>query len=227
MYNEILINQIQTPDGTIIRSFNTHDFRTHKDKNGRSYSVDGGLSYLRRVGKNDYRELSVLTHDSFEKIRLYWEVLIDKPLCDMTTLEIWDCCERLSYWDKFYDTVTNKNEKEYHVINTSLILQERYFRSKYKNYCKQVRRLVTLYKKQQGTDFDIGKLLASKISEVEKPFGEITKIHEASKNGVPIYHKLVCLVKEWMDKHSFAKISEFETERVLKFILKPLEERNV
>lgn len=46
---QIIVNQIMTPDGTIITSRHRHDYVTHIDKNGLVYSVDGGLDYLRRT----------------------------------------------------------------------------------------------------------------------------------------------------------------------------------
>ena len=51
-------NAIKTPDGTIIESKHRHDFVCHKDKNGNTYCVDGGLDYLKRIGPPDYTELS-------------------------------------------------------------------------------------------------------------------------------------------------------------------------
>lgn len=244
---EILINQIQTPDGTILRSYHNNDYRNHRDKNGKIYGVQGGTERLLRSYKlikgtikgvdqdKDYTELSVLTYDPFEKIRLYWQPTIDKYLCELTTLELWDRCERIKYWDEFYKTTGTDSNKELYVIESSLAIQERLFRQRYKNYCKQVRRLITTYNNKssiatsafvgKSINIDIGKKLAQTIWESEKPFGEIQKIYEKSKYGNRIYHKIVCLVKEWMDKHSFAKVSEYETEKVLAFILKPLEER--
>lgn len=222
---EILINQIQTPDGTILRSHHEEDFRSYKDKNGKTYSVYGGVNCPRIIGKSDYKNLTVLTYDSFEKIRLYYQLTIDKYLFELTTLDIWDFLERLPYWDSFFNQCPNSENKEHHVINTSLILQERLFRQKYKNYCKQVRRTITEYKKDALGFVEVGKLLAEKLWDSDHPFNEISKIYNKSKNGNRVYHRLVCLVMEWMDKHSFAKVSEYETEKVLTFILKPLEER--
>lgn len=54
----IVINAIQTPDGTILRSEYAYDYKTYVDKNGSEYMVDGGLKYLRRSGPKDYKELS-------------------------------------------------------------------------------------------------------------------------------------------------------------------------
>ena len=44
----IILNQIMTPDGTILQSFHRHDYVTYTDKNGLEYMVDGGPEYLRR-----------------------------------------------------------------------------------------------------------------------------------------------------------------------------------
>lgn len=57
----ILLNQIRTPDGTILTSTHRHDYRTHIDANGKVYMVDGGNSYLRRTVHKDapYEELSI------------------------------------------------------------------------------------------------------------------------------------------------------------------------
>jgi len=57
---ELLLNQIKTPDGTILRSHSRHDYVTHVDANGHEYMVDGGLSYLRRSFFNNapFKEMS-------------------------------------------------------------------------------------------------------------------------------------------------------------------------
>ena len=50
----LLANWIMCPDGTMIPSFHTHDFRTHQnDEDEESLSFnDGGTSYLRRGGES-------------------------------------------------------------------------------------------------------------------------------------------------------------------------------
>lgn len=66
----ILRNSIRTPDQTVIESKHRHDYVTHKDKNGETYIVDGGLSYLRRsVNKEPAEDLTVYSDDPIEKIR--------------------------------------------------------------------------------------------------------------------------------------------------------------
>lgn len=59
----IICNAIRTPDGTVLRSFSRHDYVSHKDANGNTYAVDGGVSYIRRVGSMDFTELSVDSKD--------------------------------------------------------------------------------------------------------------------------------------------------------------------
>lgn len=70
MKRHLLVNAIITPDGTRIQSFNTHDYKSHKDLNGETYVVDGGLDYLKRsVNKIPYTECSLYSDDSFDLIR--------------------------------------------------------------------------------------------------------------------------------------------------------------
>lgn len=72
---KILYNAIRTPDGTVIESRYRHDFVMHVDDNGKSYGVDGGNDYLRRIGDtSDCEELSInfesWTFEFHEKVRL-------------------------------------------------------------------------------------------------------------------------------------------------------------
>jgi len=66
--SRILLNRIRTPDGTILTSYHRHDYKTHKDANGKTYMVDGGTTYLRRNVHPDapYEELSVEIEDGKE-----------------------------------------------------------------------------------------------------------------------------------------------------------------
>ena len=67
----IILNQIKTPDGTILKSMHRHDYVTHTDANGLEYMVDGGSEYLRRTVHEEapYEELTVYEDASFEEIR--------------------------------------------------------------------------------------------------------------------------------------------------------------
>lgn len=71
MEKVIILNQIKTPDGTILRSMHRHDYVTYTDANGLKYMVDGGCDYLRRIRHDDapYEELTVYSDAPFEAIR--------------------------------------------------------------------------------------------------------------------------------------------------------------
>lgn len=98
----ILANRIRTPDGTILQSYNRHDFKTYTDKNGKTYGVDGGCEYLRRIGTIG-EDISVYSDDPHELIReaMCWgtrgvngdEPLRYIPLMEMTTEHIEACLE--------------------------------------------------------------------------------------------------------------------------------------
>lgn len=105
MEASILANRIQTPDGTILQSFNRHDFKMHKDAvTGESYGIDGGCDYLRRIGTmSGCKDLSVYSDDPHEVIReaMHWgtrgkdgkQPLTYIPLKDMETSHIQACLE--------------------------------------------------------------------------------------------------------------------------------------
>lgn len=66
---ELLHNALQTPDGTIITSRHRHDYVVHKDANGKTYFIDGGLDYVRCSANGDEHHLSVWSDDDHEVIR--------------------------------------------------------------------------------------------------------------------------------------------------------------
>jgi hypothetical protein len=94
---KLVANRIKTPDGTVLQSFYTHDYKNHQDKNGFTYMVDGGIEYLRRtiIAEAPAEELSVYTDDPFALIRraFHWgtrgkdgkESLKWKPLLELDT----------------------------------------------------------------------------------------------------------------------------------------------
>jgi hypothetical protein len=66
----LIFNSLMCPDGTIITSYNTHDYITHVDKvTGKTYMVDGGLSYERRSANGDEMNLSQILTDDHEHNR--------------------------------------------------------------------------------------------------------------------------------------------------------------
>ena len=67
---ELVYNAIKTPDGTVLVSRHTHDFKVYEDKNGETYINDGGTDYLKRsVNKEPFEDLALYTSDSIKKIR--------------------------------------------------------------------------------------------------------------------------------------------------------------
>lgn len=57
--SKILLNRIKTPDGTILTSYNRHNYVEYKDTITKEVlMVDGGTDYLRR-NMGTYEELSV------------------------------------------------------------------------------------------------------------------------------------------------------------------------
>ena len=68
---KIIINQIRTPDGTILKSMHRHDYVTYTDQNGLEYMVDGGTDYLRRNIHESapHEEITIYEDAPFEVIR--------------------------------------------------------------------------------------------------------------------------------------------------------------
>lgn len=103
--SKLLYNALRTPDGTILESRNRHDYKTHTDKNGKTYMVDGGLDYIRRNVHGDQVDLSVYDDDSHELIRkvLTWgsygkngdQPLTYIKLMDMETDHIQACLDNV------------------------------------------------------------------------------------------------------------------------------------
>lgn len=67
--SKIIYSAIQTPDGTIIESVDRHDYKTHKDANGKTYMIDGGHDYIRCHTHEDQVFLTVTMDDPHEKRR--------------------------------------------------------------------------------------------------------------------------------------------------------------
>lgn len=67
---KLLVNAIITPDGTYLESTHRHDYKSHLDANGETYSVDGGTEYIRRsVNKEPAVDACVYSDDGHAKIR--------------------------------------------------------------------------------------------------------------------------------------------------------------
>lgn len=71
MREQIILNSLRTPDGTVITSRYRHDYVTHEDANGGFYMVDGGFDYLRRSMNGDEVDLSQVLTEDHEHNRTY------------------------------------------------------------------------------------------------------------------------------------------------------------
>ena len=79
----ILVNKIQTPDGTILESKHRHDYVSHTDANGEYYMVDGGKDYLKRsINIIPAIDLTIIDDGSHELRRQYltWGNNFDKDM---------------------------------------------------------------------------------------------------------------------------------------------------
>ena len=119
---QLLVNAIITPDGTRLESTHRHDYKSYQDQNGETYSIDGGLEYVRRsVNKQPALDDFVYTDDPHEKIRemFKWgtygkggnEPLQRKKLADLTDEHIEAIIEtqhqlRDEIRKVFYDEIT-------------------------------------------------------------------------------------------------------------------------
>jgi len=67
----IIRNAILTPDGTYLRSYHRHDYKSHKDEvTKETYIVDGGNSYIRRsINIVPPEDLTVTLDDPFDLVR--------------------------------------------------------------------------------------------------------------------------------------------------------------
>lgn len=91
--SRILLNRIKTPDGTILTSYNRHNYVEYKDTITKEVlMVDGGTDYLRR-NMGTYEELSVYDDGSHltRRSAVHWgtrgkdgrQPLVYKPIKDL------------------------------------------------------------------------------------------------------------------------------------------------
>ena len=66
---KLIHNAIRTPDGTVLVSNSVHDYQTHKDKNGKTYMIDGGREYVHSSAHGDEEYLTMYSDEPHERIR--------------------------------------------------------------------------------------------------------------------------------------------------------------
>lgn len=92
----LIRNALRTPDGTVLVSYNRHDYKTHVDAvTNKMYMVDGGLDYARRSCHGDEKDMCVWSDEDHAIVReaLSWRTpdLEWVLLCDMPTNKIILC----------------------------------------------------------------------------------------------------------------------------------------
>ncbi len=75
---QCVLNRIETPDGTILTSHHQHDFVQHVDKNGRTYTLDGGINFPMAKTRNEgATDMLIFADEPHERVRegCHWGVL--------------------------------------------------------------------------------------------------------------------------------------------------------
>jgi len=150
----LIVNRIQTPDGTFLTSRSNHDFVSHQDKNGLTYFLDGGLEYRRfsnhftpknklkkisiffnklflnkeYVDPISFRDFAIYLDDPFEKIRQHFE-RGGRGKSGKETLKWVPLCEMSNSWLKNCIKYNNRLNKQDCIPNT-LYKKELDYRSK-------------------------------------------------------------------------------------------------
>jgi hypothetical protein len=67
-----VFNGLRTPDGTLLVSSSLYDYQSYKDKNGKTYILDGGLEdYFRHSVNGDEIIISLFSNSPDEQLRQY------------------------------------------------------------------------------------------------------------------------------------------------------------
>jgi hypothetical protein len=73
MAKQIIASMLKTPDGTILRSYHRHDYKTYTDKiTGKEYMIDGGNDYIRSSANGDEIYITIMDDEPFTVIRQFF-----------------------------------------------------------------------------------------------------------------------------------------------------------
>lgn len=70
--SKIIASFLITPDNTVLQSYHRHDFKTYKDSNGETYTIDGGCEYMRSSVNKEPAEYFLITTEDTHKMKRKW-----------------------------------------------------------------------------------------------------------------------------------------------------------
>jgi len=142
---KIVYNALQTPDGTIIESTHRHDYVKYKDKNGKTYVIDGGLDYVRCSSHGDEKLLTKYADQPHEQIRDYaFRTGYGKPgtpdygtyrltrIKDMDDDHLEGAIDYVKHFITYYTpaNIINELEDDEHPFALQILLNEKQYRNK-------------------------------------------------------------------------------------------------
>ena len=70
---QMVRNALRTPDGTVLESYNRHDYKTYTDTiTGKEYMIDGGNDYVRSSANGDEIYITITDDVPFEVARQFF-----------------------------------------------------------------------------------------------------------------------------------------------------------
>ena len=124
---KLIRNALQTPDGTLIESTHRHDYVTHTDANGKTYCIDGGLSYVRSSAHGDEVYLTLYDNEPHEvqRVVLKWgtygkngdQPLTLVPIAEMEDEHLEAVLDRFHVSDVRRAAMTKELEYRQNVLN--------------------------------------------------------------------------------------------------------------
>lgn len=126
---QIIRNAIRCPDGTVLKSKHRHDYVSHEQKDGRTYSVDGGTAY-QKIGYTDkeYENLIVYVDDDISIVREYfmWLRQLDK---DGVPLDVPELVYLKDITDEHLDVLIQWTSTGYVDSTHDVMVREKAFRN--------------------------------------------------------------------------------------------------
>ena len=126
---KVVFRSMTTPDGTELISRYNWDYQSHKDKNGKIYAIDSGLSLVyKRLIQGDETIKIVFSTDDFEEVRKYMYRYNPNENKYITLKDISDdWLENIITW--YLDIPAEKRDKQISWEFLVLFLREKQYRN--------------------------------------------------------------------------------------------------